>query len=227
MGVSESQGAELLLADEACEVVDFSIWITSIDDTTEIVELGTRVGLCCESSLEALLCGADGGGLFDEIQMGENAHDLGEAVCLEDVEKFHRLHFKAKRRINHEEDKIGNLADVDHGVEVVATFNECEPALFSTDDCDGPSDIFECVLGVFPNETSHECCLANALRPHDGNNDGWGFIFVGSVDQWYMKSLLVSFGVSKDLLVSCIWVGRDKSLLASIQSDGRGEWLMF
>ena len=34
-------------------------------------------------------------------------------------------HFEAQTGVNHEEDQVGNFADIDHRVEVVVAFNEC------------------------------------------------------------------------------------------------------
>lgn len=38
-------------------------------------------------------------------------------------------HLETETGIDHEEDQVGDLADVDHGIEVVIAFDESEAAL--------------------------------------------------------------------------------------------------
>lgn len=64
------------------------------------------------------------------------------------VEKFHSLHLEAKIAVNHEQDYVCNLCNVDHGIDVVGAFDKGEAAFLASDDGDGSENFREGVLGV-------------------------------------------------------------------------------
>jgi hypothetical protein len=76
-------------------------------------------------------------------------------------------HLKAKGAVDHEEDEVGNLADVDHRVQVVIALDEREAAAFAGDDGDGPADLVQRLLRVPPDEGLEQRRLADARRAHD------------------------------------------------------------
>ena len=65
--------------------------------------------------------------------MREDADDLWKAVSLQDVEKLEGFHLETEARVNKKQNKVGNLGDVNHGVEVIHTLYEGEPALLAFD----------------------------------------------------------------------------------------------
>lgn len=65
MGISEYQRAKLHHRDETRQVLDFSVWIASIEYTREIEEFCSLVNLGPESLLEGLFGRALDSCLFD------------------------------------------------------------------------------------------------------------------------------------------------------------------
>ena len=49
---------------------------------------------------------------FEGVEVGENAHDLGKAVNLKNVQEFKRLHFKTESSIYQQEDEVSNCRRV-------------------------------------------------------------------------------------------------------------------
>ena len=88
MGVAEDERPELHDGDEAGEVEDLSVRIAAVENSGEVEKLGSLVDFCPESLFESFFGHSDEGGLFDEVEVGEDADDFGEAVRLEDVEEF-------------------------------------------------------------------------------------------------------------------------------------------
>ena len=88
MLIAEDEGAEFHDGDEAGEVEDFSVGITSIKDAREVEELGTLVNLGPEALFQSLLCSTEGSGLPDEVEVCEDADDFGETVGLQNIEEL-------------------------------------------------------------------------------------------------------------------------------------------
>ena len=82
-------------------------------------------------------------------------------------------HFKPVRAINHEQDKIGDFCNINHGVEVVVAFEEGDPFLLSTNNRNGTLDMIEGLLGESSYQGLHERGLADARGADDGDDDGW------------------------------------------------------
>ena len=51
-------------------------------------------------------------GRTELIEMGKYAHDFGETMCLQNVEKLKGFHFETEFGIHAQEDEIGNLGTV-------------------------------------------------------------------------------------------------------------------
>ena len=88
MRVAEDERAELHHADEAREVHDLGVGVASVEHTGEVEELRALVDFRPEALLEHLLGGAQRRGFLDEVEVGKDADDLGEAMGLEDVEEL-------------------------------------------------------------------------------------------------------------------------------------------
>jgi hypothetical protein len=80
-------------------------------------------------------------------------------------------HLEPERAVDHEEDEVGDLADVDHRVQVVRALDDRQPPALARDDGDGPAEIRDGLLRVAPDEAPHERALSHARRADDGDDD--------------------------------------------------------
>lgn len=179
VGVAEDEGAELHDADEAGEVEDLGVGVAPVEHAGEVEELGALVDLGPEALLEGLFGVFECRGLLDEVEVGEDADDLGEAMGLEDVEELEGLHLEAEGAVDHEEDEVGDFANVDHAVDVVVALDEGEAALLAADDGDGAFGVVEGLLGEPADETLEQRRLSNTGWADNGDDDG-GRVFIGS-----------------------------------------------
>jgi len=134
--------------------------------------------------------------------------DVEEFKCFLRKMRFEKIsedssthHFKTKRTVNHEQNEVGNLANVDHTVEVVVAFNESEPPLLSTDNSNGTLGFIQRLFCIPPDETFEKCGLANTRRTDNRDNDRRRLIIRSSIDKRYMKTRLVLFYLSSSLTV--------------------------
>lgn len=95
-------------------------------------------------------------GRAELVQMRKDAHDLGKAMRLQDVQKLKRFHLKAKLGIDAKEDEVGDLGAIQHGGRIVGAFHERDSLLLPGDDRDGPNDIGQVVIGVHLDQTPDE-----------------------------------------------------------------------
>ncbi len=85
MRVTEDERAELHNANKAGEVENFGIRVSAVEYAGEVEKFGSLVYFCPKPFLQRLLGIFEGGSLFDQVKMGQDADDFGETVCLEDV----------------------------------------------------------------------------------------------------------------------------------------------
>ena len=88
MCVAEYEGAEFHHGDETAEILYLLVGVATIEDAGQVKELGTLIDFGPEALLESLFGGALGGDFFDEIKVGKDTDDFGEAVRLQDVEEL-------------------------------------------------------------------------------------------------------------------------------------------
>jgi hypothetical protein len=91
VSVAEDERAELEDAEKAGEVEDLAVGVAAVEDAGKVEELCTGVDLGPEALLERLFCVLERRGLADEVEVGEHAENLREAVRLEDIQKFERF----------------------------------------------------------------------------------------------------------------------------------------
>ncbi len=108
-------------------------------------------------------------------------------------------HFKAIRAVNHQQDQIRNLRNVDHGVEVVVALQERDTFLLPADDGDGTLNLVEGLFGVSPDERLHQSGLSDSRRADDSNNSRWRLVIWRAVDQGDMEASLVAFSCATAL----------------------------
>lgn len=70
MRVAEDEGSEFHDGNEAGKVDDLRIGIAAIDDPGEVEELCALVDFCPKTFLEGFFGGLEGGGLFDQVEVG-------------------------------------------------------------------------------------------------------------------------------------------------------------
>lgn len=170
--VPEDQRTELHDANEATEQVDFSVRVATVDDTREMEELGTLVDFCPETMLQPLLGVLECLLLLDEVEVSQKTNDFGETVRLKNVEKLECFlivsktlvlahHLESKTSINHEQNQVGDLANVNHGVEIVVALDECQTTGLAADTGDGSANVIQVVLGEALDERLHQRSLSN------------------------------------------------------------------
>jgi len=85
MCISEDEGPELHNGDEAREIHDFGVWISTVDDPGQVEELRALVNFCPETFFEGFFRAADDGSLFDEVEVCEDADDFGKSMGLKNI----------------------------------------------------------------------------------------------------------------------------------------------
>ena len=100
MRIPEHQRPELHHADEPAQVQNLRIRVTSGHNARKVEEFGTLVDLRPEALFQGFLCGAERRGFFDEVEVGEDADDFGEAVRLEDVQELERFLYSVLLQYN-------------------------------------------------------------------------------------------------------------------------------
>lgn len=88
MSVAEDKGSELHDGDEAGEIEDFGVRIAAVEHARQVEELGTLVDLRPKTLFQGLLGSAEGCSLLNEVKVGEDADNFGEAMRLQDVEEL-------------------------------------------------------------------------------------------------------------------------------------------
>lgn len=88
-------------------------------------------------------------------------------------------HFEAIGTVNHEEDKVSDLANVNHGVEVIVAFDECQPSPLTTDDSDWSTNLVQGLFGIPADETPDESAFTDSGRTNNGDYD-WRRLVVRS-----------------------------------------------
>lgn len=119
-------------------------------------------------------------GRAELVQMRKDAHHLGKAMRLQDVQKLKRFHLKAKLGIDAKEDEVGDLGAIQHGGRVVGTFHQRDALLLSRYDRDGPNDVGEVMVGVHLDQTSNERRFAHTLGSHHHHESRRGLGLLGT-----------------------------------------------
>lgn len=149
--------------------------------------------------------------------MGEYSDNFREPMRLKDVKELEGFlyececraqdqrrtthHLETVRAVDHEQDEVRNLPDVDHGVEVIVALDEGEALLLPADDGDGPMNVVEGLLRVPPNQRLHKGGLADTGRTDHGNDDGRWLVIGCAVDKRDMKTCLIALCSATTLLV--------------------------
>ena len=162
MGVAKDKWTELHDANEAREVLNLCVRISTVDDTGKVEQFGTIVDFSPETMFQTLLGGLERLCLFNEVEMSQYANDLGKTMRLQDVEELHGLHLEAVVSIDHEQTDIHHFRNIDHGGERVGrTFYECEAAALRGNDGKRSGWRGKRLLGVAPDQTLDERGLAH------------------------------------------------------------------
>ncbi len=95
--------------DESGKVVDFSLIVPLVENTAEVEEFAGVVDLLLESVLQLLLLSSDLLVVLVVVEIGENAHDGGEPVVLEDGQELKGLHLEAVAGVHHQYHQVRHL----------------------------------------------------------------------------------------------------------------------
>ena len=110
-------------------------------------------------------------------------------------------HLKTIWPVNHQQDQIRNLRNVDHGVEIVIAFDEGYSLLLPANDSNGAFGFVQRLLRVPPNETFKQRALSDT-RGSDNSDNNRGRFFVRSTGyQGNVKTGVVSFNITATLSV--------------------------
>lgn len=160
--------------------------------TGKVKELSSLIHFRPEAMLEHFLCLLELLVVFEHVQVGQDAHDSGEAVHLANVEELEDFHLEAEGGVRQEKDEVRHLGDVDHGVYVVVAFYQCHSTLLSCCKSENINDKNQVFIGsactydksngsldggdVLPSEILDERLekggLAHLGRSDDGDHDG-------------------------------------------------------
>ena len=102
-------------------------------------------------------------------------------------------HFEPKRPIHQQQNQIGDLPYVNHGVEVVVALQKCEPPSLSADNGDGSPDVVQGLLCESSNEALEKRCFPHSRWSNYSNDDGRRILVWCTVDKGYVEARLVSF----------------------------------
>ncbi len=91
MGVAEDEGSKFHDRNETRKIEDLGVRVATIDDSGKIEEFRALVYFCPEAFFEGLFSCFQGGGFFDEVEVGEIADDFRETMRLKDIQKFKRF----------------------------------------------------------------------------------------------------------------------------------------
>ena len=99
----------------------------------KVEELSPLVHLSPKPLFQILLCSLQSFCILESVEVCENAHHSRKSMNLTNIEELEDLHLKTKAGVDEEKNKVGHLGHVDHGVDVVAAFEEGETAVFARD----------------------------------------------------------------------------------------------
>ena len=122
-------------------------------------------------------------------------------MCLQDIQKLHGLHFKPETAVDHQKHQIGNLAYVDHRIDIVVAFDKCNATIFTAHYSHGSRDVGDSVLRIATNKTAHKSSFTHALRPDNSDNHRWWLLRWGAINKWNMQALLIELSLVSDMFV--------------------------
>ena len=86
--IAKSEGPKLEHRDEPAQIRNFSVRITTIENTRKIEKLCALINLGPETFFQHFLSVSLRAGLLDEIKVREHANDFGKPMGLKDVQKL-------------------------------------------------------------------------------------------------------------------------------------------
>ena len=110
-------------------------------------------------------------------------------------------HLKTIWPVNHQQDQICNLRNVDHGVEIIIAFDEGYSLLLPANDSNGAFGFVQRLLRVPPNETFKQRALSDTRGSDNSDNNRGRFFVRSTVYQGNVKTGLVSFNITATLSV--------------------------
>jgi hypothetical protein len=87
--------------------------------------------------------------------MSKHTQNLREAVELQDVQELEGLHLEPVAGVDHQQDQVGDLGQIRHGVDILRTLVERKPLLLACDNSDWPEDVSEVLVAVYLDQRPH------------------------------------------------------------------------
>lgn len=97
---------------------------------------------------------------------------------LQNVQKLERFNLKAIMCIDEQQYEIGDLANVDHGIDIVRTLEERESSCLAADHGDRTLDLGEVVLRVMAHKILNQCGFSHTGWADNRNNSRRSNTFV-------------------------------------------------
>jgi len=123
----------------------------------------------------------------------------GSMRRLENRETQGTHHFETKGSVYHEENKVCDLSNVDHAVEVGIALDKGDSPLLACDDRNGTLCFVERLLGVPTDQTLQQSGFPNTRWSYNGDDDRRGILVGGAVDERDMEASLVFLSCSSSL----------------------------
>lgn len=190
MRVSPHQRSRVLHdGKETRKVVDFAIRISAVHHARQVEEVSALVQFGPQSALETLLGILEGLWLAEQVEMCEYTKDVSRHTggC-QHIKELHSLHFKAVVSVNHQQDNVGNLGNVHHGLELVGAFDKGQALFLGCHNRNGTLGVRDGFLGISADQRFQQGRLADSRRADNGHQAWRGFIGK-SVDEGYVESL--------------------------------------
>lgn len=120
--------------------------------------------------------------------MCKSAQNKWEAVRLQKGKEFESFHFKPQTGIDNENNNVGNFGKIDHGADIIRTFDDGDALFFVGSESDGAVDLLDFVLGEVFDQGSYEggfTALAGALN--DYSDGGVGLDLLIRVEVFFVE----------------------------------------
>mmetsp|Transcript_43718 Transcript_43718/g.66013 ORF Transcript_43718/g.66013 Transcript_43718/m.66013 type:complete len:203 (-) Transcript_43718:385-993(-) len=132
MCISPDKWSILDSGNKECQLLDFILQVLAIDASGEVKHLGSVINLGPKAVLEELFCFAEILHCLELVKVRKNAHDFGETVCLQHVEKLKGLHLEAVLGVHHQQHEVSHFGQVQHGRCVIWALEKCHALIFAS-----------------------------------------------------------------------------------------------
>jgi len=148
VAVAPREGGRLGSADVSCQFCDFDLGVNTLFPAGEREQLGVATDFVLKPLLELLASLAQLFVVLEEIEVGEDSEDCGEAVALEEREELEGFHFEAETGVDDKQHDVCHFGEVDHGRDVGRALHDADALLLVAAQSYGPRHLVHLVLRV-------------------------------------------------------------------------------